>query len=344
MGWPTVEAAVARLWASPERDVRLLLTGGEPLVDFAFVRRVIEHARATKPRGSTLALDLLTNGTRLGDEEIGFFARHRVAVQISLDGVEPAQRLRGAWTFSRLDALVATLRARHRTWFRNRVNAAVTLVPETIPHLAESIDYLLGRGFTDITLSPATGNIRGWRDALLPLLDAQFGLVYRSSLSHYRRTGLVPLSLFRKAKPSPHPPWSARCGVDDGHVAVVDVDGHVYGCPPLVGSALDRPEGLLRAASHAMRIGHVSDPGLGGSLTAYRHALEATGLFGPRDACYSSHGKCRDCTFLGYCDVCPLAIALAPGASDPVRVPDFICAYNRVSLKYRHRFPRQRSA
>ena len=341
MSWPTVEFAVARLWASPARDVNLLITGGEPLVDVAFVRRVVEYVRATTPRGRRVGLHLLTNGTRLDEDAIAFLAGHRVFVQISVDGAEAAQRLRGAGTFRQIDALVSHLRRRHRTWFRNRVNAAVTLVPGTIPHLAASVDYLIDRGFTDITLSPATGDIQGWHDGLLPLLDAQFRLVYRSSLGLYRRTGLVPLSLFRKGKPSPHPPWSARCGVESGRSAVVDVDGQVYGCPPLVGSALDRPAGLLRAASDAMRIGDVTDPGLGGRLPAYRDALTVTGLFGPREGGYSSYGACRDCAYLGYCGVCPLSIALAPGASDPERVPDFICAFTSVSMKYRHRFPRQ---
>ncbi|MFO7691812.1 MAG: hypothetical protein R6V57_01885, partial [Vicinamibacterales bacterium] len=112
-------------------------------------------------------------------------------------------------------------------------------------------------------------------------------------------------------------------------------------CPPLVGSALDQPAGLLRAASDAMRIGDVTDPHLGGRLPAYRDALAATGLFGPREGGCSSYGACRDCAYLGYCGVCPLSIALLPGASDPERVPDFICAFTRASLKYRHRFPRQ---
>ena len=255
------------------------------------MRRVVEYVRATTPRGRRVDLHLLTNGTRLGEDAIAFLAGHRVSVQISIDGAEAAQRLRGAGTFRQIDSLVSHLRRRHRTWFRNRVNAAVTLVPGTIPLLAASVDYLLNRGFTDITLSPATGDIPGWHDGLLPLLDAQFRLVYRSSLRRYRRTGLVPLSLFRKGTPSPYPPWSARCGVESGRSAVVDVDGQVYGCAPVVGSALDRPAGLLRAASDAMRIGDVIDPGLGGRLPAYRDALAATGLFGPREGGSSSTAR-----------------------------------------------------
>jgi len=341
MDWPTAEAAVARLWSSGERDVRLLVTGGEPLLEFAFIQRLVELVRASRPRGRTAEIHLLTNGTRLDDERVAFFARHRVHVQISLDGVEPAQRLRGAWTVGRLDAVVSQIRKRHRSWFESRVNAAVTLVPAAVPCLADSFDHLLGRGFRDISLTPASGGIHGWREDMVPLLDEQFRRVYRSSLDHYRRTGRVPLSLFRKGRPSPYPPWSSRCGVETGCTPAVDVDGSVYGCPPVVGSALDEPRGLLQAASDALRIGDIRDPGLADRLPAYRRALARTGLFGRRDRTRSGFGRCRACACLGHCNLCPLSVALAPGASDPRLVPDFACAFTRVSLKYRHRFPRQ---
>jgi sulfatase maturation enzyme AslB (radical SAM superfamily) len=341
MSRPVAEAAVARLWSSAERHVSLIITGGEPLLDFAAVRRIIEFVRRTRPRGRTASISLLTNGTRLGEAQAAYLARRRVAVQISLDGVEAAQRLRGPWTVPRLDAVVSRLRTRHRAWFRNRVSAAVTVVPGTIRHLAASIDCLLDWGFRDISLSPAMGDARGWREDLLPALDEQLARVYRSSLRHYRRTGEVPLSLFRKRRATPYPPSSARCGAELARMAVVDVDGRVYGCPPVIGSAIDRPAGLLASTLEAMRIGHVSDPGLARRLPAYAQALARTGLFGRRDAYRSPFGRCRDCAYLRYCDVCPLSIALAPEAGDPARVPGFACAFKRVSLKYRHRFPRQ---
>jgi radical SAM protein with 4Fe4S-binding SPASM domain len=151
----------------------------------------------------------------------------------------------------------------------------------------------------------------------------------------------VPLSLFRKTQATPYPPSSARCGAEIARMAVVDVDGQVYGCPPVIGSAVEHPEGLLASTLEAMRIGHISDPDLEQRLPAYRQALERVGLFDRRDAYRSPFGTCRECAYLRYCDLCPLSIALAPGASDPTRVPGFACAFKRVSLKYRHRFARQ---
>lgn len=341
MAWPVVDAAVARLWAGGERDVRVFITGGEPLLEFPVVRRVVEHVRATTPRGRTAALHVLTNGTRLGEEQVAFLARHRVSVQISFDGIEAAQRLRGAWTVSRLEALASRLKRRHRAWFERRVSAAATLVPEAIPHLAASVEHLTELGFSEIAVTPAFGAVRGWRDELLPLLDDQFSRVYRSSLAHYRRTGRVPLTAFRKRSAMGLSPAHTLCGVSSGHMATVDVDGQVYGCAMVAGSSLDRPTGLLRSARDAMRIGAIADASLASRLPSYRDALDATGLFGRRDRNHSSFGSCRDCPYVRCCGVCPLSIALAPGATDPTRVPDFVCAFNRTLLKYRRRFPRQ---
>ena len=41
------------------------------------------------------------------------------------------------------------------------------------------------------------------------------------------------------------------------------------------------------------------------------------------------------------CGVCPVSIGHQPGNTDPDRIPDFLCAYNLVSLKHREQFPAQ---
>jgi len=44
---------------------------------------------------------------------------------------------------------------------------------------------------------------------------------------------------------------------------------------------------------------------------------------------------------VGRCVACPLAAACDPGCTDARRVSDFVCAFNRVSLAHRDRFPCQ---
>jgi sulfatase maturation enzyme AslB (radical SAM superfamily) len=340
MEWPTVEAAVARLWESPKRQVRLVLTGGEPLLDFAFVKRIVGHVRTTTPSGRSVAIDILTNGTRLGEPVVRYLAEHRVGLQVSFDGVEAAQRLRGASTFETLDSSIRSMRRRHPAWFR-RVSAAVTVVPGTVPHLAASVDYLMAQRFSNILIAPAVRVAPADPGRLLSELTSQFAGIFRSSVLRYQETREVPVSDFREARAAVAPRTAPLCGASTARMAVVDVDGEVYGCPPVARSGALDPPGFLRSTCERMRIGNISDPRIAERLPAYRSALLETGLFGRRDRFHSPYGPCRDCRHVRRCDVCPLAIALAPGGSDPLSVPAFACAFSQVVGRFRARFTRQ---
>ena len=67
-------------------------------------------------------------------------------MQLSFDGVPAAQDLRGPGTFAVLDRLLDRLREDHPDFFSEKLSVALTLVPSTIPFLADSIEYFLRKG------------------------------------------------------------------------------------------------------------------------------------------------------------------------------------------------------
>jgi len=338
MRWPIARAALGRLLESREGAGRLCLTGGEPLLAAPLVRRVVRHVRSRGPSTRRIGISLLTNGTLLDERMIRFLAANDVAVQISMDGVAAAQALRGAWTFGALDALFGRLAARHPRWFRRRVSVAITLTPAAVRHFAQSIEYLLSRGIREIGVAPALGVSPTRRRRWLTELDRQFRRVLAASLAHAKRTGRVPLRLFRTPFAFRADPSDPMCGLADGFRVSVDVDGRVYGCPLAVPRFGSRISPILRRASAAMLMGRIEDPGLPEALPAYGDALRATGVFGPRGSMRSFRGLCRSCRYLDRCAICPLSIAYAPGARSPTRVPDFACAFSWAALRYRDRF------
>jgi hypothetical protein len=120
-------------------------------------------------------------------------------------------------------------------------------------------------------------------------------------------------------------------------------DGQVYGCPTFAESYQAFPDTPLRGRLLAMRLGDIRDPGLPKRLKALPAAAKAAGIFHRKETKYSSYGRCADCRFFATCLVCPMSVARDPDHTDPDRVPDFLCAFNQVVLKYRERFPRQPS-
>ena len=345
MPWPVMRAAIDRLLDSPEPERSLQFTGGEPMLAFPLIRRAVSYVEAKRPEGAGVGYDIVSNGTLITGRHIRFFADRRFNLQISFDGSPAAQALRGRGTFDRVDRLLDLLKRRDPGLFHTRLRVAVTVAIPALPHLADSVDYLLAKGVGEVAMSPAMGQGLPWKPSDIDVLDRQMSRVFKSSIRHYRRMGRVPVLLFRKAGAGRAASRRSRfvCNAAEGSAITVDVDGQVFACAMLAESFQTFPDTALRRRLIGMRLGDVRDPGLADRLRALPEAAAATGVFDRKEHKYSSYGRCATCRFLASCDVCPMAVARDPDHADPARLPDFLCAFNRVTLTYRRRFPCQPS-
>jgi len=340
MDWRTLRRAVDLLLSSKQREARLTFYGGEPLLRFDLVRRAVEYARKRTGGIPWPRFAMITNGTLLTSAVGAFLALHRVRTRISFDGVREVQDLRGRGTFRALDGLLGRLRRDHPAFFRDQVEIASVFSSRTIAHIAESFDYFLKEGVQEIAVSPITTWDAEWEARRIDDLDRQFEELHRLSLRHLRRTGEVPLVLFRKDRPDPRrgPTPSALCGVDSGESLVVDVDGEVVACPLFAGS-FQTLSPFLRSRLDPMRLGSVHEPDLSSRLALLPAAVRAARIFDHKEDKRSSYGRCNRCRYARTCHVCPVSIGRIPGNEDPNRIPDHLCAFNRVSRKWRERFP-----
>jgi hypothetical protein len=124
----------------------------------------------------------------------------------------------------------------------------------------------------------------------------------------------------------------------------VDVDGQVHGCVTFAGSFQSFPSTFLKSRIDSLSLGDVRDPGLADRYEAFPEAVRRAAIFHAKHDKYSSYGRCGECLYLESCSVCPMSIGHIPGNEDPDRVPDFSCAFNLVSLRYREIFARRRSS
>jgi sulfatase maturation enzyme AslB (radical SAM superfamily) len=342
MSWPTLSAAVELFARAGRRRARLSFLGGEPLLAFPTIARAVRRAGRRFPKRRP-RFALTTNGLLLTEPRLAFLEQHRFEVQISCDGMPAAQELRSPGSFARLDRLLDDIRSRHRAFLRRHVTLAATVTARTVPWLADSFAYLLSKQPAAIAIGPAMGQ-RRLSAADTAELDRQFKRIYRLSIDHYQTSGLVPLKLFRKTSPDPKA-WADSewaCGAASGSNFVVDVDGQVYPCALLIRSSqtVARPRLARRLAG--MALGHVSDlAAIASRLGGLADAARAAEIFRPQRGKRSSYGGCATCRHAGACMICPIACAKNPDSSDPNRVPDFQCAFNRAALDYRRRFPCQ---
>lgn len=345
LAWDTAQHALDLLVASPRSHVELLFIGGEPLLEFPLIEQAVEYVRTHRRPHQSVQFEVITNGTLLGEREAAFFADHDFQMQLSFDGVASAQLLRGAHTFATLDRLLDRLRATEPGFFDERLSVNITLLPRTVATLAESVRYLIEeKGIQELFITPSLDASRDWRPERISELEAAFAEIYRMSRRRFRETGDVPLKILRRTgPPSRRRPEMSMCGVGRGDQIAVDVDGQAHGCLTFVESYQAFKLPFLRSRVEAMRLGDVRAPDLRARLASYPDTVRDAEIFHHKERKYSSYGQCVDCRYLAECDVCPMSIGRLPGHEDPRRIPDFHCAYNLVSLKYRHRFPRVRS-
>lgn len=341
MTWETLRASADLVLASERPEVSLLFVGGEPLLEFPLIQQAVEYVEARRLPRKRIRYEIITNGVLVNDDHVAFLVDHDFEVQLSFDGVPPAQALRAPGSFDVLDRLLERLRAEQPGFFAENLTVALTLTVATIPYLADSVEYFLNKGVQDLAISPAVTHQMHWASERIDELDAQFARIFDRCVRVYNRTGDVPLTVFRKYDgDSVHKPeGQSMCGVGRGETAAVDVDGQVHGCVMFASSYQVFPTVFLRSRLEAMRMGHLQDPGFAARMAAYPAAARAAEIFHNKQDKYSSYGACADCRFMSRCAICPVSIGNTPGNMDPRRVPDFLCAYNLVSLKYRERFP-----
>ncbi len=121
----------------------LTFIGGEPLLNWPVVEKAVLHAEAEAGRrGKEITFRLVTNGTLLTEAVVAFLGRHRVGVQVSLDGPASLQDLQrptatGEGTHDAIAARLPSLLAEVGEDVRVRatVTRATPSLPDVVRHL-----------------------------------------------------------------------------------------------------------------------------------------------------------------------------------------------------------------
>jgi MoaA/NifB/PqqE/SkfB family radical SAM enzyme len=352
VAWSTLRRALDWALCARSPDPQIVFSGGEPLIEAQLIRRAVEYLES-RESGARLTLD--TNGLLLDDATAAYLVEHDFDLDVSFDGVEPAQERRAPGTFTRLDRLLDHLRREYPAYYRRHSRVSMTVLPETLPHLADSLAYFVAKRVPEIAFAPVFVPGRPFTPAQIATLEAQFDRVLRLSLDHYRETGEIPLAALRPAaavrsaaalppaavvrsaaalppaavvrSAAALPPAAVRhaassrsayrCGAVRGDAPTVAVNGDIYGCALLVDRTHARAPRSLREELRDLRIGNLRDDDLGDRLAGFRRRARTSPLFRPPQPASAGKGACADCPARENCSVCPVAMRLAGAQGEP---------------------------
>lgn len=239
--------------AGDRETVTLVLFGGEPLLNMAAVEAALDEAEhGGAAAGKKVQVSLTTNGTLLSPEITNFLHRHRVSVSVSLDGppdLHDANRpdCAGQGSYARILPKLQGLLQNSPA----PVAARVTLTPDQWGRIEEVFDHLLGLGFHEIGIAPAspiTSSLLPDADQEATLLEGFAGMArrFRSAAEQGR---ILPFSNLLDLLGRLHlgQTKSVACGAGFGYLAV-DAEGTFFPCHRLAGEERFRVGDLAAGA------------------------------------------------------------------------------------------------
>jgi uncharacterized protein len=224
--------------------------GGEPLLDFPLIRRVVEHCReSAAERGLSFSYSMTTNATVVTDEIIAFLKEHRFTLMVSYDG-EAAQEQNRPFKSGKGSNEEVLANIRRMTAAGLPVQLRATLIKGMISQ--ESIQGLVQIGSSLGARKLAMSAVSSTKNSLFPAGDEMvlghedhqhlqriYQQVSEENLASAcrgseERVRFDPHAHLVKALATGQAEGIGRCGACFG-MSAVSTDGKIYPCHRFVG-------------------------------------------------------------------------------------------------------------
>lgn len=316
----TAKAAVDLLlhYCGDSKRIEINLFGGEPLLEFPLIKRVIRYAldRASAV-GKKVTWSLTTNGLLVDREKMDFFQSHDILLLLSIDGDKQSQdthrRLAdGGPTFDLVFPKIEFIK-QHQAWLGTRM----TVTPDTVRSLAENVRFLHEVGIHQFIIGTD-------HDRLWTRFSQQSFLEQMEAVAHYymkqkEADSAIRIVSFEKTPDEIAQGCKAVWGCEAGHEKItVTTSGSIFGCSKfLTGSG-----GTGRYC-----LGHVNQ-----GITTPRLRAELL------DGRSYIRGKCFHCDYAAYCTGgCPADNLLKTGS---IFIPDERdCFWHKVGIDLLRKLP-----
>lgn len=149
---------------------KIALGGGEPLLDFPLLAKVVKHIR--REAGAKTEIELFTNGTLINKNNADFLLSHDIKIIISIDGTKKTtdlnRRFKKTPSKSVFDIVTGNL-GKLNPEMLGQMCAGATFNSKTVRHMAANMEFLSDLGFREVLVDMDILEI--WKPSGLKLLE-----------------------------------------------------------------------------------------------------------------------------------------------------------------------------
>ncbi len=151
------EEVVKAFILSPGREKQLLICGGEPILSFNFLKKIIPFTRfLAKKQNKLVVISIATNGTLIKKEHLNFFNKYNVKLAISIDGGRRTHNKfrvfrNGMGSFSKVSGNLPLI---FRSLKEENICALMAVHPLEVKKMYDNFIFLTKLGFRSINIEP----------------------------------------------------------------------------------------------------------------------------------------------------------------------------------------------
>lgn len=301
----TAERALEMVFRSPSPQIKIEFQGGEPLLNFPLIRKIVLDAEELNRHGEKrLSFVIATNLALLDDAVLGFCDAHDIFISTSLDGpADLHNRNRPRPGNNSWERAIDGIHRVRETLGVDRVSALMTTTSASLDRVHEIIDCYLEQGLHEIFLRPLSPYGFAIKTKAHAGYDAQRWLdFYNDGLAYILELNAqgIPMVeryasiILRKILTNDDPGYvdlvsPARIGIG---ALVYNYDGDVY--------ASDEARMLAEMGDTSFRLGNVH-------RGSYEQMMLSDALLEPLEQSFTlSAPMCNDCAFEPYCGSDPV--------------------------------------
>ena len=305
MSHETAEKALAAVFRSPSRAIKIEFQGGEPLLNFELIKYIVGRAKeinASEQRD--LQFVIATNLAVVTDEILAFCKEHEVLISTSLDGPrELHNKNRPRPGGDSYERVVAGIKRARDVLGHDRVGALMTTTLQSLARVNEIIDEYISLGFDGIFLRPLssygfaikTKSFASYnQDAWLEFYKEGLARIIDLNKRGTRFVELYAATILVKMLTPSNPGYvdlMSPAGIGIA-VMVYNYDGDVY--------ASDEGRMLAEMGDKTFRLGNLHK-------NSYDDIILSDTLLDAIEASYpSSAPMCSDCAFEPFCGAEPV--------------------------------------